>query len=106
MLVRRIHGLLGATGLLCALVLAVGVAPPAHSSSDGEWSAFNVFSRYQVRGAAAVYDPDRDRVIAFGPDNAVNVLDLSDGAVWSPVPTQGAPPDARYWLTGVYDPVR
>jgi hypothetical protein len=64
-------------------------------------------------GQSAIYDPVRDRLLAFGGvDSAGNVLadvwalSLSDPPTWSSLEPSGTGPSARYYHTAIYDPVR
>jgi hypothetical protein len=60
----------------------------------------------------AIYDPVRDRMIAFGGyddtvrRNDVWALSLSGAPAWSALSPTGTPPIARYGHTAIYDPVR
>jgi uncharacterized repeat protein (TIGR02543 family) len=61
------------------------------------------------RGASAIYDPVRDRVIAFGGYRnggtpfGVWQLPMSGPAVWTELVANGTEPEARSYHTAIYD---
>jgi hypothetical protein len=63
-------------------------------------------------GAAATYDPVRDRMVVFaglstsGRENDVRALSLSGTPAWSALVPAGGPPPQRFNHTMIYDPVR
>lgn len=63
-----------------------------------------------LEGHSAIYDPVRQRMLVFGGHDDVNntvwALSLAGTPAWSVVPVAGTPPQARYDLAAVYDPVR
>jgi hypothetical protein len=61
-------------------------------------------------GHTAVYDPVRDRMVAFGGydgslRNDVWALSLSGAPAWSALSPTGTPPTGRYLHTVIYDPL-
>jgi hypothetical protein len=83
---------------------------PALSSdvADGAWEELVVSSR---QGHSAIYDPVRDRVVAFGgsgvgPLNDVWALALAGTPAWKRLTPTGTPPSARSQHSAIYDPVR
>jgi hypothetical protein len=67
---------------------------------DPAWQQLTVGSYGGRWGEAGVYDPVRDRLVAFGGIDTlhayadVHVLPLSGGGVWTPLATTGTPPPA------------
>ncbi len=63
-------------------------------------------------GARAIYDPLRDRMIAFGGSDGSNctndtwTMSLGTAPVWTQLTPSGTPPSARAFDTVIYDPVR
>ncbi len=61
---------------------------------------------------SAIYDPLRDRVVAFGGStgsaalNDVWSLTLSGTPTWSQLAPSGAAPPSRYGATAIFDPIR
>jgi len=54
----------------------------------------------------AIYDPQRDRMVVFGPgSNDTWALALSGTPTWSQIAASGTPPPALLWATAIYDPV-
>src|SRR5262245_15879965 len=83
-------------------------ASPATAQADGTWLLVGLPSDRD--GHSAVYDPVRDRMVAFGGmsstrRNDVWVLPLSSATGWHQMLVGGAPPSARDGHTAVYDPV-
>jgi len=62
-------------------------------------------------GHTAIYDPVRDQMVVYGgystlPLGDVWTLSLAGAPAWSEISPSGVAPDARYFHTAVYDPVR
>src|SRR5439155_12501642 len=61
-------------------------------------------------GHSAIYDPIRDRLVAFGsfPPTFREVYEtpVADSANWTRVPTLGTSPGATFFGRAVYDPLR
>jgi len=76
---------------------------------DPTWQALTAgsFGRW---GEVGVYDPVRDRLVAFGgidtlgAKNDVHVLPLGGGGVWTPLATTGTPPPANTTSYTYYSP--
>ncbi len=94
-----------------------GSADPTRESrgaarrDDGDWVTILPSPR---EAHAAIYDPVRHRMLTFGGGggdgytwfNDVSTLSLSGEPQWNTLAPRGAPPEARYWTTATYDPVR
>jgi hypothetical protein len=63
-------------------------------------------------GLGAIFDPVRQRVLAFGGKNGgadfndLYALTLTGTPTWSPLATAGTRPSARSFASAIYDPVR
>lgn len=54
----------------------------------------------------AIYDPIRDRIVAFGYNSAVWTLPLSGALAWQQIFPAGTPPSQRDGQRVIYDPIR
>jgi hypothetical protein len=63
-------------------------------------------------GHSAIYDPVRDRMVAYGgrdaggPLNDLWAMSLAGSPAWSQLAPTGAPPSARAYHSAIYDPLR
>jgi hypothetical protein len=111
------------TLLLATMAVAqdsVDVWPPTEEPSDtpglvddGAWTEFELDRFGRRAGNVAIYDPLRDRVIVFGgfdrsnmPNNETWALSLSDSPAWTRIAASAPKPPARYFHSGIYDPLR
>ena len=81
--------------------------------ADGHWDQIPVVGSQSITAApSAIYDPVRDRVVAFGgyrQPNYVNetwALNLTGVPAWAQLSTQGALPQPRGQSAAIYDPSR
>jgi hypothetical protein len=60
---------------------------------------------------AAIYDPVRDRMVVFGGYSGSSLNDtwsllLAEPPAWTQLAPTGTPPNARYYHSAIYDPLR
>jgi hypothetical protein len=82
----------------------------AFDAVSGTWSQLAAGSLGGRAWMTGIYDPLRDRMVAFGGSdtlgsyNDVHVLDLGPGGMWAPLATQGSPPPSSGEARSIYDP--
>ena len=95
------------TSLTLVWACASGLLAPALAASDGVWTQLAADVPARLVGAAAVYDPVRDRTIVYG-GLADDLWSVSGGEhpTWTRLAPRGPLPRARSGHAALYDPLR